>query len=190
MPRFGHMPLVLGETGTKKLSKRDPQADLFLLLKGFIHEGLLNYLSLLGWSIATPTAMSSRATVVAAFDIADVNPNPAALSEGRSRSTATALRMLEASISPPTRSLSGRRRPDARPAPRPTSSRHWMPRRRSCRKRMQLLGEAPGPAQTTHPATRWSTTTMLSRPLPDNAGPVLVASVGALGARAGLPPRR
>ncbi|WP_414778887.1 glutamate--tRNA ligase family protein, partial [Escherichia coli] len=41
IPRFGHMPLVLGETGNKKLSKRDPQADLFLQReKGFIHEGL------------------------------------------------------------------------------------------------------------------------------------------------------
>jgi len=53
VPRFGHMPLVLGETGNKKLSKRDPQADLFLQReKGFIHEGLLNYLSLLGWSLS------------------------------------------------------------------------------------------------------------------------------------------
>jgi glutamyl-tRNA synthetase len=53
VPRFAHMPLVLGETGNKKLSKRDPQADLFLQReKGFIHEGLLNYLALLGWSLA------------------------------------------------------------------------------------------------------------------------------------------
>ena len=52
VPRFAHMPLVLGETGNKKLSKRDPQADLFLHRdRGFIHEGLLNYLALLGWSI-------------------------------------------------------------------------------------------------------------------------------------------
>ncbi len=62
IPRFGHMPLVLGETGNKKLSKRDPQADLFLQReKGFIHEGLLNYLSLWGGR-SRAIATSSRST--------------------------------------------------------------------------------------------------------------------------------
>jgi glutamyl-tRNA synthetase len=58
------MPLVLGETGNKKLSKRDPQADLFLHReRGFIHEGLLNYLALLGWSIAADRdVFSSRSS--------------------------------------------------------------------------------------------------------------------------------
>ena len=64
------MPLVLGETGNKKLSKRDPQADLFLLReKGFIHEGLLNYLSLLGWSIAADRDVFSLDELVAAFEL-------------------------------------------------------------------------------------------------------------------------
>src|SRR5690606_25909313 len=78
VPRFAHMPLVLGETGNKKLSKRDPKADLFLQReKGFIHEGLLNYLALLGWSIGPDRDVFSLDELVAAFDIADVNPNPA-----------------------------------------------------------------------------------------------------------------
>src|SRR5690606_13817087 len=48
IPRFGHMPYVMGE-GNRKLSKRDPQSNLFLLREaGFIPEGLPNYLSLLG----------------------------------------------------------------------------------------------------------------------------------------------
>ncbi|WP_261167269.1 glutamate--tRNA ligase [Microbacterium sp. Marseille-Q6965] len=77
IPRFGHMPLVLGD-GTKKLSKRDPRADLFLQReKGFIPEGLLNYLALLGWSIGPDRDVFSLDEFVAAFDIADVNPNPA-----------------------------------------------------------------------------------------------------------------
>lgn len=51
-PRFGHLPYVMGE-GNKKLSKRDPSSNLFNLRdRGFIREGLLNYLALLGWSIA------------------------------------------------------------------------------------------------------------------------------------------
>ncbi len=49
---YGHLPLVTGE-GNRKLSKRDPQSNLFLYReRGFVPEGLLNYLALLGWSIA------------------------------------------------------------------------------------------------------------------------------------------
>ena len=43
MPLFGHMPYVMGR-GNKKLSKRDPESNLFLHRdNGFIREGLLNY---------------------------------------------------------------------------------------------------------------------------------------------------
>jgi glutamyl-tRNA synthetase len=77
VPEFAHLPTVLGE-GTKKLSKRDPQSNLFLHReRGFIPEGLLNYLALLGWSIAPDRDVFSLDEMVAAFDVADVNPNPA-----------------------------------------------------------------------------------------------------------------
>jgi glutamyl-tRNA synthetase len=77
IPRFGHLPYVMGE-GNKKLSKRDPESDLFLhRTHGFIPEGLLNYLSLLGWSIAPDRDVFSQEELVAAFDVVDVNPNPA-----------------------------------------------------------------------------------------------------------------
>ena len=77
VPEFAHLPTVLGE-GTKKLSKRDPQSNLFLHReRGFIPEGLLNYLALLGWSIAPDRDVFSLPEMVAAFDVADVNPNPA-----------------------------------------------------------------------------------------------------------------
>ena len=45
--------------------------------RGFIPEGLLNYLALLGWSIADDRDIFSLAEMVAAFDVADVNSNPA-----------------------------------------------------------------------------------------------------------------
>jgi glutamyl-tRNA synthetase len=52
IPQFGHLPFVMGE-GNKKLSKRDPESNLFHHRdRGFIPEGLLNYLALLGWSIS------------------------------------------------------------------------------------------------------------------------------------------
>ncbi|GLJ59914.1 glutamate--tRNA ligase [Microbacterium barkeri] len=86
IPRFGHMPLVLGD-GTKKLSKRDPRADLFLQReKGMIPEGLLNYLALLGWSIGPDRDVFSLEEFVAAFDIEDVNPNPARFDQKKAES--------------------------------------------------------------------------------------------------------
>ncbi|WP_427869119.1 glutamate--tRNA ligase [Leucobacter luti] len=77
IPHFGHLPYVMGE-GNKKLSKRDPESNLLHhRSRGFIPEGLLNYLSLLGWSLAPDRDVFSSEEMVAAFDIADVNPNPA-----------------------------------------------------------------------------------------------------------------
>ncbi len=77
VPEFGHLPFVMGE-GNKKLSKRDPQAHLFAYRDdGFLPEGLLNYLALLGWAIAADRDVFTMDEMVAAFDIADVNPNPA-----------------------------------------------------------------------------------------------------------------
>jgi glutamyl-tRNA synthetase len=77
IPEFAHLPSVLGD-GNKKLSKRDPQSNLFLHRdRGFIPEGLLNYLALLGWGIADDHDLFSLDEMVAAFDVADVNSNPA-----------------------------------------------------------------------------------------------------------------
>lgn len=77
VPEYAHLPTVLGE-GTKKLSKRDPQSDLFLHRdRGFIPEGLLNYLALLGWGIAEDRDVFSLEEMAAAFDVVDVNSNPA-----------------------------------------------------------------------------------------------------------------
>ncbi len=77
IPEFAHLPSVLGD-GNKKLSKRDPQSNLFLHRdRGFIPEGLLNYLALLGWGIADDHDLFSLDEMVAAFDVVDVNSNPA-----------------------------------------------------------------------------------------------------------------
>jgi glutamyl-tRNA synthetase len=77
IPEFAHLPSVLGD-GNKKLSKRDPQSNLFLHReRGFIPEGLLNYLALLGWGIAEDRDVFNLDEMVAAFDVADVNSNPA-----------------------------------------------------------------------------------------------------------------
>ncbi len=75
--RYGHLPLVTGE-GNRKLSKRDPESNLFRYRdRGFLPEGLLNYLALLGWSIAEDRDVFSMAEMTAAFDISRVSSNAA-----------------------------------------------------------------------------------------------------------------
>lgn len=76
-PEFGHLPFVMGE-GNKKLSKRDPQSNLFNHRDaGIIPEGMLNYLALLGWSLDSDRDIFSVSELIDAFDVADVLSNPA-----------------------------------------------------------------------------------------------------------------
>lgn len=76
-PQFGHLPYVMGQ-GNKKLSKRDPEAHALAYRdQGFLPEGLMNYLALLGWAISGDRDIFSLEEMVEAFDIKDVNPNPA-----------------------------------------------------------------------------------------------------------------
>jgi len=77
IPQFGHLPFVMGE-GNKKLSKRDPESNLFHHRdRGFIPEGLLNYLALLGWGLSADQDIFTLEELVANFDVKNVNPNPA-----------------------------------------------------------------------------------------------------------------
>jgi len=76
-PLFGHLPYVMGE-GNKKLSKRDPESNLLLHKEqGMIKEGLVNYLSLLGWSYAPDNDIFSIQQLIDSFEVEKVNPNPA-----------------------------------------------------------------------------------------------------------------
>ena len=77
IPQFGHLPFVMGD-GNQKLSKRNPESNLFLHRdRGFIPEGLLNYLALLGWSIAADRDIFTLEEMKKNFDVTSVNPNPA-----------------------------------------------------------------------------------------------------------------
>jgi glutamyl-tRNA synthetase len=95
VPEFGHLPYVMGE-GNKKLSKRDPTSSLNTYRDaGYVPEGLLNYLALLGWSIADDHDIFSMAEMVAAFDVSQVNANPARFDPKKCESiNATHIRML------------------------------------------------------------------------------------------------
>ena len=77
IPQFGHLPYVMGE-GNKKLSKRDPESNLLHHRdRGFIPEGLLNYLALLGWGLSADQDIFTLEEMAKSFDVHDVNPNPA-----------------------------------------------------------------------------------------------------------------
>jgi len=95
IPQFGHLPFVMGE-GNKKLSKRDPESNLFHHRdRGFIPEGLLNYLALLGWSISADRDVFTLDEMVKAFDVKDVNPNPARFDQKKADAiNASHIRML------------------------------------------------------------------------------------------------
>lgn len=76
-PLYAHLPLVRGD-GNKKLSKRDPEFNLFHYRdRGFLPEGLINYMALLGWAIADDRDVFSVQELVDAFDVTKVNPNMA-----------------------------------------------------------------------------------------------------------------
>ncbi len=77
IPEFAHLPYVMGE-GNKKLSKRDPASNLFHYRdQGFLPEGMVNYLALLGWGYSADEDIFSREQLVERFTVEDVNPNPA-----------------------------------------------------------------------------------------------------------------
>lgn len=97
MPAFGHLPYVMGE-GHKKLSKRDPESNLFHHRdRGFIPEGLLNYLALLGWSLSADEDIFTVDELVENFDIADVLANPARFDVKKAEAiNGTHIRRLEA----------------------------------------------------------------------------------------------
>lgn len=95
-PEFGHLPFVMGE-GNKKLSKRDPQSNLFHHRdNGIIPEGMLNYLALLGWSLSSERDIFSVAELIENFDIADVLGNPARFDQKKLEAiNADHIRLLE-----------------------------------------------------------------------------------------------
>lgn len=99
VPAFAHLPSVLGE-GNKKLSKRDPQSNLFVHRdRGFLPEGLLNYLALLGWGLTDDRDVFTLDEMVAAFEVTDVNANPARFDQKKADAlNAEHIRMLSADV--------------------------------------------------------------------------------------------
>jgi glutamyl-tRNA synthetase len=182
VPRFGHLPYVMGE-GNKKLSKRDPESNLFHHRdRGFIPEGLVNYLALLGWSLSHDRDIFSVDELVAAFDVADVNPNPARFDQKKAESiNGDHIRLLEvgdfAERTIPYLVAAG-----VLTEPLTEAQRSVLAQAAPLvQERVQLLGEAPGMLGFLFTDSASLTVEDDARAsLPANAGEVLAASIGAL----------
>ena len=76
MPRFGHMPMILGSDG-QRLSKRHGAVSVLQYRdEGYLPDALVNYLARLGWSHGDDEVFS-REQLVAWFDLEHVSRSPA-----------------------------------------------------------------------------------------------------------------
>jgi glutamyl-tRNA synthetase len=81
-PYFATLPSILGESGHKKLSKRDGAKDILdYRNEGYLPEALRNFLALLGWNPGTEQEILSREELIAQFDIARVQKSGAMFDE-------------------------------------------------------------------------------------------------------------
>jgi glutamyl-tRNA synthetase len=72
-PRFAHLPLILNADRTKMSKRKSQTAINDYIAQGFIREGLVNYLALLGWSTGTEEEVLSLDELCARFELEAVN---------------------------------------------------------------------------------------------------------------------
>lgn len=182
VPRFGHLPYVMGD-GNKKLSKRDPESNLFLHReRGFIPEGLVNYLALLGWSLAPDRDVFSLEEMVAAFDVVDVLPNPARFDLKKAESIDGDHIRLLAPADFASRLVPYLEAAGIVTVPLTDAQQHVLEQVAPLvQTRMQLLGEAPAlMASFFVPAASLAYDEDARKSLPDDAGLVLNAAIAGL----------
>ena len=137
---------VMGE-GNKKLSKRDPQGNLLNYREaGFLPEGLLNYLALLGWAISGgPRHLLDRGDGRGVRDRRR-EPQPGALrhEEGRGHQRRAHAAAVGRGDRAPLGPVPRRRRPRRRPADRRAAAASWTPR---CRWSPSGSTSSPSPSR-------------------------------------------
>lgn len=75
-PKFAHIPLIMGKEG--RLSKRHGATNILAYKKmGFIWEGVINYLALLGWSPGNNKEIMKLDEIVSNFSLKRVNKTAA-----------------------------------------------------------------------------------------------------------------
>ena len=76
LPRFGHVPVILGDDGQKLSKRRGAVSVTAYEDNGYLPEAMLNYLSRLGWSHGDDELFSS-AQLVSWFDGSRLSKSPA-----------------------------------------------------------------------------------------------------------------
>jgi len=76
-PRFAHVPMILGQDGTRLSKRHGATAVAAYRDLGFLPEALDNFLALLGWSYDGHTELFSLAELQMKFDLDRVGANPA-----------------------------------------------------------------------------------------------------------------
>jgi len=98
-PEFMHLPLILKPSGKGKLSKRDGEKEGFPVFPlqwneetpgfremGFLPEGMVNYLALLGWNDGSENERFNLKSLEEAFDVSGVQKGGARFDYEKARS--------------------------------------------------------------------------------------------------------
>lgn len=84
-PEYAHLPLIHGQDG-KKLSKRHGATALTEFKEaGYLPDGILNYLALLGWHPSNDKEIFDRQELIDIFDLSRVQKGPATFSYDKLR---------------------------------------------------------------------------------------------------------
>jgi glutamyl-tRNA synthetase len=83
VPVFAHLPLILNPDRTKMSKRKSQTAIDDYRAEGFIREGMVNYLALLGWATGTEDEILSIDEIVEQFDIHEVHKAGAVFDRGR-----------------------------------------------------------------------------------------------------------
>jgi glutamyl-tRNA synthetase len=81
-PQYATLPPILGPDGKKKLSKRDGAKDILeYRTEGFLPEAFMNFLALLGWNPGTEQEYFDTESLIAAFNLEQVQKSGANFNE-------------------------------------------------------------------------------------------------------------
>lgn len=81
-PEIATMPVILGAEGTKKLGKRDGAKDILEYRnEGYLPEGMMNFLALLGWHPEGNKELFSAEELIQMFDLTRVQKGGAQFDE-------------------------------------------------------------------------------------------------------------
>lgn len=76
-PLFMHMPLLLGRDGKKLSKRRNPTAIFYYRDAGYLPEAVMNFLSLMGYSMPEDQEIYSLDTLIAQFDFTRIGTSSA-----------------------------------------------------------------------------------------------------------------